>query len=135
VLVVEDDLLILHLSSASLRQNGLDVIEAESADKASDLLREIGHAIAVVFSDIRTPGTLDGMDLAHAIQEGWPTITVVLTSGAAAPSITTLPDKTRFIPKPYDLGQVSKLIAELSGSWLSKSRSPRRAGAGSMLIQ
>jgi len=129
VLIVEDDLLVLHLSSQILRQDGLDVVEAASADEAADILREDGHGIAVVFTDIRTPGTLDGMDLAHVVREGWPSIPVVLTSGVVMPIAVALPDKTRFVPKPYDMSKVSKLITNLAGTWGCKARNLRGADA------
>jgi len=130
VLVVEDDLLVLHLSSQSLRHDGLDVVEAASADEAADILREEGDGIAVVFTDILTAGTLDGMDLAHVVHEGWPSIPVVLTSGLVMPIAAALPDKTRFVPKPYDLNKLSKLITKLAGTWGRPSRNLQCADTG-----
>ncbi len=129
VLIVEDDLLVLHLSSQALRHDGLDVIEAESADQAAEILHDSGEEIAVVFSDIRTPGTLDGMDLAHVVREGWPSIPVVLTSGVIMPIAGAVPDKTRFISKPYDLIKVSKLITHLAKAWGRQSRTLKCADA------
>jgi hypothetical protein len=40
---------------------------------------------------------------------------VVLTSGVVVPIAAALSEQTRFVPKPYDLRQVSKLIANLAG--------------------
>jgi len=126
VLVVEDDLLVLHLSAQSLRRDGLDVVEAETADDAADILRAVGDEIAVVFSDIRTPGELDGMALARVVRESWPSILVVLTSGAVMLVPAGLPDKTRFVPKPYDLREISTLIANLAdGSKFAASQTSR----------
>ncbi len=115
VLVVEDNLLVLRLSSRMLRYDGLDVVEAENADDAVDIIDDVGAGIAAVFSDILTPGVLDGMDLAHRVHERWPLIPVVLTSGVVFPVAAALPEQTCFVPKPYDLHLVSKLIIDLAG--------------------
>ncbi len=115
VLVVEDQLLVLHLSAQMFRYEGLDVVEAANTDDASDILHAVGEEIAVVFSDILTPGELDGMALAHVVHERWPSIRVVLTSGVVVPVAAALPKQTRFVPKPYDLRQVTRLITSLAG--------------------
>ncbi len=115
VLVVEDQLLVLHLSAQMFRHDGLDVVEAANTDDATDILRAVGHEIAVMFSDILTPGDLDGMALAHVVHACWPAIRVVLTSGVVVPVAAALPERIRFVPKPYDLRQVSKLITSLAG--------------------
>lgn len=127
VLLVEDDLLVLHLASQMLRDDGLDVVEASTADRAAAILGRDGGGIAVVFADILTPGTLNGMDLAYLVHEGWPAMPVVLTSGTVRPIAAALPDKTRFVPKPYDLVQVSRMLANLAGVWGPKTRDLHRA--------
>ncbi len=43
-------------------------------------------------------------------------VPVVLTSGVVVPVAAALSEQTRFAPKPYDLRQVSKLIANLAGA-------------------
>ena len=55
----------------------------------------------MIFADIRLPGTMDGVQLARAACTLWPTIRIVLTSGAARDRPEELPDSVTFIPKPW----------------------------------
>lgn len=115
VIIVEDDIVVLMSSAQTLRDAGLSVLEAESGDAAAALLSDCAHEVAVVFSDIDMPGRLDGLALAEVIQARWPFITVVLTSGRCRPTTTTLPPPALFVPKPYDLAEVSAMMTGLSG--------------------
>ncbi len=135
VLVVEDDLLVLRLSSDSLEHDGLDVVEAETADQAAEILRAADANISVVFADIKTPGRLSGLDLAQVAHDRWPTILVILTSGVAVPILSALPDRTRFLPKPYDLQKLAKLIKALVGTWRLEPRIEDVAGAAPMPVR
>lgn len=113
VLVVEDHPLVLLVAVAALRSAGLTVVPAESADEAAAVLRVAADEINAVFSDIETPGQLNGLDLARTIKENWPALPVVLTSGRIKPSSEDLPQDVRFIPKPYDLDSVCAVVAAL----------------------
>lgn len=66
VLLVEDEGIICMMSAEALRDEGFDVTEACSGDDAAMLLD--GHDVFdVLFTDVRMPGQLDGIDLAlHA---------------------------------------------------------------------
>ncbi|WP_246499110.1 hypothetical protein [Microvirga soli] len=55
----------------------------------------------MIFADIRLPGSMDGVKLARAACTLWPTIRIVLTSGAASDRTDALPDSVTFIPKPW----------------------------------
>jgi two-component system, response regulator PdtaR len=63
VVVVEDDIWIRLMISDELRGAGFEVIECGSADEAIDLLRG-GTRVSTVFSDIRLPGSINGLGLA-----------------------------------------------------------------------
>jgi CheY-like chemotaxis protein len=110
VLVVEDEVLIRIDTAEELRQAGYTVLEAASADEALELLA-LGHAVDVIFSDVHMPGDLDGADLHDVVSEQYPSTTVILTSATTLPG----PDReigTWFIPKPYSLEAVLRLIDE-----------------------
>ncbi len=100
-LVVEDDPHVRELATALLEETKLDVVEVESAEAALDCLRERGGEVAMMFADIRLQGTMDGAQLAKAASTLWPTIRIVLTSGAASTSLDGLPESVTFIPKPW----------------------------------
>ena len=113
VLIVEDDPIVLMSAAAGLREAGLSVVEVESADEAAVLLAQGVAGIGVVFSDIETPGRLNGLDLVRAIKEKWPSLPVVLTSGRIQPTPRELPNDVHFIGKPYDIGTICTLVTAL----------------------
>lgn len=100
-LVVEDDPEVRELAVALLEETKLDVAEVESADAALTYLQEHGGEVALIFADVRLPGSMDGVQLAKAVYKLWPTIRIVLTSGAASTSLDGLPEVVTFMPKPW----------------------------------
>ncbi len=114
ILVVEDDHVIRINSAETLRDAGLVVMETETTDEALAILRAGASEVAVVFSDIQTPGELNGVALAKVIEEEWPEIPIVLTSGQVIPQAGDLPATAHFIPKPYSMASVTALITNLA---------------------
>jgi DNA-binding NtrC family response regulator len=100
-LIVEDDLDVRELAAALLEETALDVVGVESAEAALDCLQERGGEVAMIFADIRLSGMMDGVQLAKAACTLWPTIRIVLTSGAADDRLDELPDCVTFMPKPW----------------------------------
>ena len=80
-LIVEDDPDVRELAAALLEETVLDVMEVDSAEAALNCLQDRGGEVAMIFADIRLPGTMDGVQLARAACTLWPTIRIVLTSG------------------------------------------------------
>jgi CheY-like chemotaxis protein len=113
VVIVEDEPLIRMLLAETLEEAGFAVIEAERADEALDLLSTKAEEINVMVTDIHMPGPMTGIDLARYAREHWPWITVVVASGRAVPAPGELPKDTRFLLKPYALGDVVTTIQEL----------------------
>ena len=100
-LVVEDDPAVRELAVALLEETKLDVADVESAEAALAYLQERGGEVALIFADVRLPGMMDGVQLARAACTLWPTIRIVLTSGAASTSLDSLPESVTFMPKPW----------------------------------
>lgn len=114
ILVVEDEILIRLDTADYLRAQGFAVVEASNADEAVEILRS-GVAISLVFTDVRMPGSLDGLDLARHIGSNYPGIHVMITSGhvRAEDVPAGLPGP---IAKPYSLIRVVEAINKhLSG--------------------
>ena len=80
-----------------------------SADEAVAIL-ESRTDIRIVFTDIDTPGAMDGMRLAAAIRDRWPPIEIILTSSYKAPDLESLPARGLFFAKPYDDAKVLQAI-------------------------
>jgi CheY-like chemotaxis protein len=109
VLIVEDELLVRLDAVRTIEDAGFKVIEAANADQAIRIL-ESCKDIRVIFTDIRMPGSMDGLKLAHAVRNRWPPIKIIVTSGDREFSAHDLPEGGRFIAKPYDPEQVTDAI-------------------------
>jgi two-component system, response regulator PdtaR len=88
ILVVEDEVLICAVIAEELRAAGFSVIEAGRADEALAYIKA-GEQVDLVFSDIQTPGSLNGLQLAKTLRDKYPDIPVILTSGNALPYTTS----------------------------------------------
>ena len=112
--MVEDDPLVLLSAAETLRAAGFVVTEAETADEALAILQAASGGMDVVFTDVETPGELDGLALARLVVLTWPATPVIVTSGRVRPRPGELPEAARFVAKPYDLDQVAALIGDLA---------------------
>lgn len=98
VLVVDDELFVRMMAVDVIRDAGYETLDAVDADEALALLEEQPD-IDVVFTDIRMPGSMDGLGLARTLRTRWPAIRVLLTSGhVTGPEMG---DDDTFLPKPY----------------------------------
>lgn len=103
VLIVEDDHLVRTMAVAMVEETGLRTLEAEDVDQALAILNDpaIADDLVAVFTDVRMPGRLDGVDLARKIAQSWPAVRVIVTSGYAAGRRSELPDTAVFLEKPW----------------------------------
>ncbi len=112
ILIVEDDVLIRMDAAQMIAGGEFDVIEAANADEAIDIL-ETRSDIAVVFTDIQMPGSMDGLKLAAAVRDRWPPIKIVATSGRVTIGHDDLPDGGRFLRKPYSPAEILNTLREV----------------------
>ena len=112
ILVVEDEFLLRMDAAEMVAAAGFAVVEAANADEAIEIL-ETRSDIAVVFTDIQMPGTMDGLRLARAVRGRWPPIKIVATSGHLTVAETDLPEGGRFLPKPYRAVDVTCVLREV----------------------
>ena len=109
VLVVEDEMLLRMRAVDMVEDAGYTSVEAVDADEAVAIL-ESRSDIALMFTDIQMPGSMDGLKLAHAVRARWPPIKIILVSGQLQPAIIDIPADSRFYGKP--LG-AKEMIAEM----------------------
>ena len=114
VLVVEDEPLVRMYAVDVLEDAGLSVVEAADADAALAVLEQRSD-IAVLFTDVRMPGALDGFALARIVNERWPGIMILITSGHFRPDHDDVAAPGTFIPKPYPPAKVVSAIRSLAG--------------------
>jgi len=96
VLVVDDEVLIRWVVADELREAGLTVIEASTADEALALLAT-GIRVYIVLSDVVMPGSMNGIELARLVKANYPHIGILLTSGNAF----DVQDLAPLLKKPY----------------------------------
>lgn len=119
ILLVEDELMIRLIGSDALSDTGYTVVEAGTADEAIALLED-GSDVHLLFTDIRMPGSMDGLKLAELVHQRWPHVRILLTSGDTLPSREEIPEEGAFLPKPYRIdalrSEVERLIGDEPGS-------------------
>jgi two-component system, response regulator PdtaR len=98
VLIVEDEFLIRAMLQEELEDAGYHVVSVPDADHAIRVL-EARQDIHLVFTDINMPGSMDGLKLAAFVNDRWPPVHIIVTTGRAQP--LSLPANALFIPKPY----------------------------------
>jgi two-component sensor histidine kinase/ActR/RegA family two-component response regulator len=109
VLIVEDEMILRMRAVDIVEDAGFSAVEAVNADQAMSIL-ESRSDISLLFTDIQMPGSIDGLKLAHAVHDRWPSIKIILVSGQVNPSDAERPADSRFFCKP--LG-VEQMITEL----------------------
>jgi two-component system, response regulator PdtaR len=111
VLIVEDEVLLRLMIADELRSNGLSVVEAANADEALTVLRS-SAPVDLLFTDIRMPGSMDGLALAALMRATQPELKIIVTSGQSPRSLSR-DIAEAFFDKPYDARAVVKRITEL----------------------
>lgn len=109
VLVVEDEMLLRMRAVDMVEDAGFTAIEAVDADQAVAIL-ESRSDIAMLFTDIQMPGSMDGLKLAHAVHDRWPPIKIILVSGKLRLANIDIPADSRFFGKPFES---KDMIAEM----------------------
>src|ERR1700753_676029 len=111
VLIVEDEMILRMRAVDIVEDAGFNPVEAVNAEEAISIL-ESRSAISLLFADIQVPGSMNGLMLAHAVNDRWPSIKIILVSGQVKPSDAERPADSRFFGKPLAVGQ---MISELQG--------------------
>lgn len=102
VLVVDDEPLVRWLAVETLQDLGCEVLEAQDAKQALAII-ERNPAIALLFTDVRMPGSMDGVELVRAAKAINPELRAVITSGGTGYGCAggSLIEGVPFLSKPY----------------------------------
>jgi CheY-like chemotaxis protein len=110
--VAEDDPLVLLSIAEFLRDEGFEVIEAHTGEKALALFPH-HQRIHVLLTDIRMPGSIDGWELARRVRNQDPKVAVIYVTGysdlPASPVSGSL-----FFNKPYKMERIVDAIRALN---------------------
>jgi CheY-like chemotaxis protein len=91
---------------------GFTAVEAANADEAVAIL-ESRSDIALLFTDIQMPGSMDGLGLARTVQDRWPAIKIILVSGRMELSERDRPANSRFFQKPFAMKQMIEGLQDM----------------------
>jgi CheY-like chemotaxis protein len=109
VLVVEDEMMLRMRAVDMVEDAGYAPIEAVDAGEAVAIL-ESRSDIALMFTDIQMPGSMDGLGLAHTVHKRWPPIKIIVVSGQLNLPDIDLPADSRFFGKPLE---PAEMVAEM----------------------
>jgi DNA-binding NtrC family response regulator len=114
ILVVDDDERGRRITARLLRDEGFQVIEAQSAEQALDRLGDSSE-IQVVLADIAMPGGMNGVELAEKILATDPWQRVVLMSGydRVFPKLGSMGARFPLLMKPFTANQLITQMREV----------------------
>ena len=110
ILLVEDEVLVRLVVADHLRSEGMRVIEAKSGDEALWLLASTDR-IDLVVTDIRMPGSIDGVTLAQFAKKEYRLPVILASAHYEALLPTGIADA--FFAKPYDMDRVFAAVVHL----------------------
>lgn len=100
VLLVEDDIDVMEVTSLLLEDAGYVVLRARNANQALRLVEEHPD-IRVVFTDVNLREGLNGIELAYELRARGNWTSVVVVSGDLGWADTPLKEDMQFLSKPY----------------------------------
>jgi CheY-like chemotaxis protein len=132
VLAVDDEGLVRLKLADALRDQGYSVVGAGSGDQAGSSLRGgvlgdlvfSGVLVDLVLTDVRMPGSIDGLALAQPINSEFPEIKVIIASGHISSAPVGLADG--LFSKPYDPAAVAgkiEIVLKAQAGALNRGRS------------
>ncbi|GGM18162.1 response regulator [Pseudomonas asuensis] len=111
-LVAEDEIMLRELMCDVLHHEGFDVAAFGTADEALHFLEGKALLVSVVVSNVRMPGHINGIDLAHIVSKRWPFLPIVLMSGYTGLEVQ-LPKDVPFLRKPWTIDQLATAVKEM----------------------
>jgi DNA-binding NtrC family response regulator len=112
VLLVEDEPLVRTIATVLIEDElGCRCETANNRDEALRLLQNHAERIAVIFTDVRMASDSDGAELARIVNRRWPWVGILVTSGGTPPHMSALPDKAKFVSKPWRPDEVKRFLA------------------------
>lgn len=114
ILLVEDEAPVRAFASRALKMRGYQVIEADCAEEALELLKDDDLDVDVFVTDVIMPG-LDGPTWVREALKKRPDVKVIFVSGYAEDSLADqqarIPNSV-FLPKPFSLNQLAATVQE-----------------------
>ncbi|HOJ52429.1 MAG TPA: response regulator, partial [Syntrophales bacterium] len=113
ILLVEDEVDLLHIGRILLEKLGYRVIAATSPHEAIDVVKERGRELSLLITDMIMPG-MSGIDLIKKVKECAPQVRFILSSGYGVGPLRG--DKEmEFLEKPYTIETLAAKIKKVLG--------------------
>lgn len=127
ILVVDDDALQRMHVAERLLDAGYEVLEAENTDAAICIF-ERHSEVRLLFTDVEMPPGADGIVLAQIVEQRWPNVLLLVTSGGVDLTDDDVPDGGAFVAKPYRAGDLLARVASLISSLCRRGQLPDPTG-------
>lgn len=111
ICLVEDELLLREMMQADLEDMGFEVFPISTCEEAWQVISS-GVSFQCLVTDIRTPGAIDGWELARRIRECRPEIAVVYVSGYSGSQGRSV-SGSRFLNKPFVFHEIQEALDQL----------------------
>jgi DNA-binding NtrC family response regulator len=111
ILVVEDEDIERVAAVEIIHSAGFDAIEVSTGAEAVLALEGL-NSIRILITDIDLKTSISGIVLAACVDHRWPAVGIIMTSGNVRPRPGDVPNKARFLPKPYT---AAKMLAAIRG--------------------
>lgn len=118
--VVDDDPIILMNARTIIEDAGFVSLDATTVAEALAHFEDHGSEVVLLFTDVQMPGGRDGFELAREVAERWPATTILVASGNCEPGPGQLPERARFLAKPFSAALVHETMLAL----LPEGRTP-----------
>lgn len=114
IILVEDEPVILAIMTDVLEMDGHEVKAFCEADSAWNHIQYYGSDADFLITDLRMPGTIDGLQLANHVHALLPLMPVVVATGFHAAAHSLDGDHVYWLHKPFGLDQLLELCHKLS---------------------
>jgi CheY-like chemotaxis protein len=111
ICLVEDELLLREVIQADLEDIGFEVVSIGTCEEAWQVISS-GVSFQCLVTDIRTPGAIDGWELARRIRECRPEIAVIYVSGYSGSGGRSV-SGAQFLNKPFVFHELLEALARL----------------------
>lgn len=112
-LVVDDEPSIRTFLRSILERERFQCLEADHAEQALRLIRKLGGRLDLIISDIKMPGTMNGVDLAHAVRNEFESVPVLLISGFVGDDDIDGNGSFKFVHKPFRPESILEAVREM----------------------
>jgi CheY-like chemotaxis protein len=123
VLIVENEAIVRLELVNRLEELGLIALAAQDADEAIVTL-DARPDIELLLTDIKMPGSMDGIRLAHHVRDRWPPVKIIVLSGLLNTQLSQLPGESIFLSKPYHPEALEDAVARMLDGYV-----PHAAGS------